>query len=253
MKDFKRIRELNLISKKKISNHMYRLTFNSNDLHDFSDNEAGGYVKLIFPQQIPNSNTYLVRPYTIRNFRKEKLEIDIDFVVHNEKKGLASCWALKADVGDKIKISGPGPKQKINDSLDWYFFIGDMSALPAISVNLEMLSPSSRGIIVLEVLSESDKIKIHKPKNFSICWVINPNKETANKLYKKVKSIKWLRGKPFIWSACEFSDMKLLRQYFKNIGVEKENIYISSYWKKNSDQEEHKLLKKQDNINWLKS
>ena len=42
---------------------------------------------------------------------------------------------------------------------------------------------------------------------------------------------------------CEFSDMKLLRQYFKNIGVEKENIYISSYWKKNSDQEEHKLFK----------
>ena len=70
MKDFRRIRELNLISKKKISNHMYRLTFNSNDLHDFSDNEAGGYVKLIFPQQIPNSNTHLVRPYTIRNFRK---------------------------------------------------------------------------------------------------------------------------------------------------------------------------------------
>ena len=171
----------------------------------FQTMKRNGYVKLIFPQQIPNSNTHLVRPYTIRNFRKEKLEIDIDFVVHNEKKGLASCWALKADVGDKIKISGPGPKQKINDSLDWYFFIGDMSALPAISVNLEMLSTSSRGIIVLEVLSESDKIKIHKPKNFSICWVINPNKETANKLYKKVKSIKWLRGKPFIWSACEFS------------------------------------------------
>ena len=43
-----------------------------------------------------------------------------------------------------------------------------MSALPAISVNLEMLSRNSRGIIVLEVLSESDKIKISKPELFNL-------------------------------------------------------------------------------------
>ena len=45
-----------------------------------------GIRQINFSETIPNSNTHLARPYTIRNFRKEKLEIDIDFVVHNEKR-----------------------------------------------------------------------------------------------------------------------------------------------------------------------
>ena len=45
--------------------------------------------------------------------------------------------------------------------------------------------------------------------------------------------------------------MKKLRNYFQNIKkIEKEYIYISSYWKKGSDQEQHKIIKKKDNQIW---
>ena len=43
---------------------------------------------------INSKNPILLRPFTIRAFREESLEIDIDFVVHN--KGLASNWVKNA-------------------------------------------------------------------------------------------------------------------------------------------------------------
>ena len=253
MQDFKRIRELEVISSKKISNNMIRLSFFSKDLFDFSDNDKGGYIKFMFTKIKNESYKELVSPYTIRNFRKEKLEIDIDFVIHKDGEGIASSWASKVIVGDKIKISGPGPKQKVNENQDWYFFIGDMSALPAISVNLESLPKNSRGITIIEVLSQSDIINLVKPKNISINWIVNEHeKQFKNLLFKQVTSTEWLRGLPYVWGAGEFSDIKLLRKYFLTKGLKKENMYLSSYWKIDSDQEEHKIVKKIDNIEWSK-
>ena len=36
-------------------------------------------------------------------------------------------------------VSGPGPKKLVDMNADWFLIAGDMSALPAISVNLEKL------------------------------------------------------------------------------------------------------------------
>ena len=254
MQDFRRVRELEVISSKKVSNNMLRLSFYSKDLFDFSDKEKGGYVKLLFNQMKNKSDKELLRPYTIRNFRKKELEIDIDFVTHKESKGIASTWASRAVTGDKIRISGPGAKQQLKNDRDWYFFIGDMSALPAISVNLETISKDSKGIIIIQVLSKFDIIKLEKPKNILLYWIVNPDeRKSKNYLYKKVTSIKWLQGCPYVWGAGEFSDIKLLREYFLVKGLRKENMYLSSYWKIDSDQEEHKIIKKIDNIEWSKS
>ena len=256
MLEFKRERKLKVLKKRKITSHFMRITFHSESLFDFSDKEVGGYIKLLFPEkgEFKNKNN-LVRPFTIRNFRKEKLEIDIDFVVHEKNNGIASNWAINAKKGDNIKISGPGPREEVSKDSDWYFFVGDMSAIPAISVILENLDKASKGIAIIEIYSELDKIKLIKPNNIIIHWVINENPlQKCSKLFNKVSAAKWHKGNPYIWVACEFSKMKSLRNFFYNKKkIRKENMYASSYWKIGRNQEQHKLIKKQDSLIWKKN
>ncbi len=49
-----------------------------------------------------------------------------------------------------------------------------------------------------------------------------------------------------MWCACEFDDMRALRDYFRNQrNVEHDRIYISSYWKNGVSEDGHKVLKRQ--------
>ena len=57
----------------------------------------------------------------------------------------------------------------------------------------------------------------------------------------------WLEGTPSIWAACEFSNMRALRRYFKQEKkVEKKALYASSYWKSGLSEEQHKKVKRTD-------
>ena len=251
MFEIKRERKLKVRKTEMLSSHFKRITFFSRDFFDFSENEKGAYLKLLFLMK-ERGDKKLVRPYTIRNFRKKKLEIDIDFVIHQSSNGIATEWALKASPGDEIMVSGPGAKPDLKDDVDWIFFIGDMSSLPAISANLEEIDTNTTGIIVIEIMSNEDKLKIRKPRNFQLHWVIKKKSSNHNELYDKVLSLKWLSGNPFVWVACEFNIMKKLRHYFhKEKKIKKEFTYISSYWKEGSNQEQHKKIKKIDNQQWI--
>ena len=250
----KRIRKLKVLDKKKISNNLLRIILTGNDLKDFPENEKGGYVKLLFPKSKINGEEFFQRPYTIRNFRKSNLELDIDFANHTGNKGLATSWAYSVKPGESIIISGPSSKPKVRENVDWLLFVGDMSALPAISTYLEDLREDTLGKAIIEILDDSDKINLVKPKNFEIIWSINKGGVIENSdLVKNVYSLEWLKGTPYVWVACEFNSMKVLRNYFQSEKkINKNEMYISSYWKSGENQETHKKIKQKDNLIWNK-
>lgn len=235
-------RELIVIRKTLLTAHMLRITLGGQNIHTLPDNQAGAYVKLIFPR---NALKPLVRTYTIRCHRVD--EIDIDFVLHHDG-GPASSWAEQANVGDTILIGGLGPKRDIESSSDWHIFVGDMTALPAISVNLENLPEDAKGYAILEAISEEDIQPLQHPKNIEIKWTINPHPgENSKALLSQVQALSWPQGSVSIWAACEFSSMKLLRDFFKNgKQVGKDNLYISSYWKLGVNEDQHKEVKRID-------
>jgi len=244
----KRIRNIKITNISQLSPNMKRITFHSKDFFDFPENEDGGYVKLLFKQE--SSDNSFLRPYTIRSFRKNKLELDIDFSYHFGNQGYATKWASHAKIGDEILISGPGLKKPINENSDWFFFVGDMTALPAIACYLERIPKSAIGFVVLEIISKDDKIELVKPKNIKIKWVVK-SKQNPSVLEDAVKEINWLNGKPYVWVACEFNKMRNLRNFFqKDKKISKNEMYISSYWKLGLDQEKHKLVKKEDSVEW---
>lgn len=180
-------RTLNVVRTKYITPQMYRVTLGGTGLLDFPEDQESAYIKLIFPQE--HGARPLMRTYTISGQRKN--EIDVDFALH-DAEGPASMWARNAQVGEQILVGGPGPKKLINNEADWFLLVGDMTALPAISVNLAQLPADACGYAVLEVTSEADKQLLKKPDNVDIHWVINshPNTEAAHYL----KGLKRLRG-----------------------------------------------------------
>ena len=235
-------RELTVIRKSFVTTNMLRITLGGENIKTIPEDQESGYVKLIFPigEQKP-----LIRTYTIRNQRPN--EIDIDFVIHKDG-GPASTWAKQTQPNDTILVGGPGPKKLIEESTDWQLFVGDMTALPAISVNLAKLPQDAKGYAILEVISEEDIQPLKHPAGIELKWVINPHPgENSSLLLDQIQLISWLKGSLSVWVACEFSSMKTLRAFFKNdIAIEKQNFYISSYWKLGNNEDQHKEMKRID-------
>jgi len=247
----------------RISPNMQRVTLKGQDLAEFPAGHEGSYVKLLFPiegqsalpstEEIKAGAKVIMRTYTVRKFNLNALELDIDLVLHGEQEeisGPASTWAAQAKPGDTMLMYGPGKIKTANLGADWFLFAGDMTALPAISCQLEQLPKNAMGYAVIEINSEQDQQPLQKPDGIDITWIINPHPNTENTvLSDAVKAIPWLSGTPSIWAACEFSNMRLLRGYFKkDQKIPREQLYISSYWKIGQSEDKHKVIKKQDSI-----
>lgn len=236
-------RTLRVISSTPVTPHMLRITLGGDEIDSFPADQESAYIKLIFPA--PGSDGTLMRTYTVRHQRAE--QFDVDFVLHDDA-GPASQWAKDARPGDSIVVGGPGPKKLVDNSADWFLVIGDMTALPALSVNLEQLPADARGHAIIEVIDERDIQPLQHPAGVELHWLINPHPgEDSQLLVSRVRELAWLPGRPSIWAACEFSSMRALRQHFREERqVERGNLYISSYWKLGNSEDQHKLAKRED-------
>lgn len=244
--------------------HSHRLTPNMNrlvlagpELAEYPADIASGYIKLMFhtdgspvtsQNQLPEGQRPFLRTYTIRDYDPEVPSITVDFAMHGDglAEGIASRWARTCTIGDQIMVGGPGPANIVSPEADWYFFVGDMTSLPAISCNLEQLPSDAQGHAVIEVTSARDIQPLNVPLGINIDWVVNPTPGHHSQLVARAKEKQWFDGVPQIWVACEFSNMRELRKHFKSYGATKNNLYISSYWKAGLVEEAHKQVKRQD-------
>ncbi|AKI00448.1 siderophore-interacting protein [Hoeflea sp. IMCC20628] len=236
-------RRLEVTGKSQLTPNMLRITLGGPGLAGFPEDQTSAYIKLRLPDA--ETGRDVVRTYTVRNHRTN--EIDVDFALH-EICGPATFWALNTQVGDTILVGGPGPRKLVHEDADWYLLVGDMTALPAISGNIEMLPDTAIGTAVIEVMDEADIQNIAKPTNFVIEWVVNPHPgDDSHLLVNRVRNVDWSAGNPSVWVACEFSTMRQLRDYFRSErGLDTSNLYISSYWKNGSNEDNHKIAKRED-------
>lgn len=235
-------RTFTVLAKRHVTPNMLRITLGGDGMKTFPPDQAGAYVKLHCPDAEGQTS---VRTYTVRAQRDDG--IDVDFVLHDHG-GPASRWAVGAQPGDRIDVGGPGPRRRVAPDADWYLLVGDMTALPAISDNLESLPADARGHAVIEVLDADDIQPLVKPAGLDIEWVINTHAgENSDRLLDTVRNLPWLPGRPAVWSACEFSGMRKLRAYFRNeCGLQRGEFYISSYWKAGASEDGHRIEKRAD-------
>ncbi len=237
---------LEVRSNDRLTPNMRRIVLHGPELAGFPGDQEGGYVKLVFAPAEDGGKPTL-RSYTIRAFDPVALALTLDFVDHGDE-GPASAWANHAQPGDPITVRGPGDPKRAPPGADWYLLAGDMSALPALAVNLERLPANARGYALIEVLSEEDRQTIEHPEGIELTWLVNPDTARPNALLdERVRTLPWLPGTPYPWFAGEFSTMRSMRRYFRDeSGIDKHAMYCSCYWKMGDTDEGMKRAKKLD-------
>ncbi|MDI4661978.1 MULTISPECIES: siderophore-interacting protein [Cobetia] len=237
------MRELEVIRSAQVTEHMLRVTLGGENIDSIPEGQESAYIKLVFPRG--EGERPMMRTYTIRHQRAT--EIDVDFALHDHA-GPASSWAANAQPGDRITIGGPGPTKLINMEADGFLLAGDMTALPAISVNLAELPADACGHAVIEVISEADIQTLEHPPGIELHWLVNPQPDPEGRpLLEKVAALPRQEGQISVWAACEFGSMRALRAHLKQAyEIPKSHFYVSSYWKIGQSEDGHKLAKQQD-------
>lgn len=239
-------RNLKVIKTVRLTPNMHRVTLGGEGFADFPSNRDGGYIKLRLSD--PKTDKSLVRTYTIRS--QTEHDIDVDFALHGTKEtsGPATDWALNAVPGDMIMVGGPGPAKPLPEGTGPFLLVGDMTALPAISVNIENLPHDATGHAVILIREKSDEQTLTVPTGMKVQWIVEADLGTnPDVLNKAVRGIPAIDALEYAWVACEFEAMKLLRQYLRvEQSFGKDRLYISSYWKRGMVEDEHKKAKRED-------
>ena len=242
----KQIRRFEVVETGHVTPNMFRVRFGGPEVTAFPEGFAGGYLKLRIPLE---GDAVAVRTYTIRH--QDKNVIDVDFALHGDKDaaGLATRWALDARPGMSLEAGGPGQPKPLPEAANGHYIIaGDMTALPAISVNLEALGPDASGDVFLEIQNEDDIQKLAVPNNVRLHWLVNPEPGSQPELLANaVRALEWPETLTYAWVATEFEAMRNLRAYLRaerNLGTDQ--LYISSYWKRGLIEDDHRSVKSAD-------
>ncbi|MBO9499010.1 MAG: siderophore-interacting protein [Novosphingobium sp.] len=240
-------RRFEVLSAERLTPSMHRVTLGGEGMDGFPAGQQGGYLK--FRVEPEGSEKPIVRTYTIRRQRADAL--DVDFALHGAgggDAGPATEWALSVAGGEAILVGGPGMAKPLPEGADWYIVAGDMTALPAIGVNLEALPRDAKGVAVIEIQHEDDKQAIDAPAGVELHWLVNPRPGARPEmLADHVRSLGWREGRVYGWVASEFEAMRALRGYLREErGLGPADLYISSYWKKGASEDAHKAIKRDD-------
>lgn len=240
---------------------MIRVTFSGPELEGFPEGHEGANCKLVLPRvsesradfaawfapEGPQEKVHAVRTYTVRAFRQEALELDIDLVAH-ATGGPASNWAQNARPGSFLGFFGPSQPKITGFHADWYLVAADMSALPVAATTLEAMPADARGIAIFEVPSEDDRQDLIMPTGITAHWLVSEGGNAASSAQVDfINAMDWPEGTVQTCIAGESSVIRALRAYLHNERrVPRKDTYISGYWKIGLVEDEHQKLKRTD-------
>ena len=242
---------LTVKEKIQLTPHYIRVVLEGDNLANFSIAQIGDNNKIILPKDknspivLPEKGLAgsgekpIVRTYTLRALDLEKGEMTIDFVAHGDE-GLASKWALQAEVGDELGVLMKDKGKQLIQPADYVVFIGDHTALPVISVMLEQLPSNAKGKAIIEVFSEEDVLDLTKPDGVELVWVFNDEPGKTSALPHQVAQLEFPKDQSrFVFSATEYAASKFIVNMLRdNFNLISNEFRTTSYWKYGQDEED---------------
>ena len=237
---------------------MIRVTFAGPELAGFPEGREGGNCKIMIPSQdetkdafaerLVNGPTPVRRTYTVRHFRSDREELDIDFVDHGDN-GPASSWAASAKPGSFLGFSGPSTPKVTRFDADWYLIAADPSALPVAAATLVAMPRDAKGIAIFEMNAVEDVQEIDAPAGIELHWLVNATPhQTSAQQENLIRNLTWPEGRVQTCIAGESGVIKSLRAFLhQEMQIPREDTYISGYWKIGLIEDEHQKIKRAEN------
>lgn len=251
-------RLLEVVRATNITPHMRRITLGGAEIAGFPRGKQGSHLKLFIPRPgqerpvmpkltetgpvwPPAEERPFARTYTIRAFNAATGELEIDFVLHGDH-GPAAAWAANAKPGDVVGIAGPGAKGPIPQEAGWYLFVGDETALPAISAHLETLSSTARGLALIEVADAQEIQQLLHPEHCEVRWLLRNGVPAGQSqlLVEAVMQITPPADPIFAWVAAENSITVTIRNHWRSAwGLARRQIEAIPFWKAGASEERY--------------
>ncbi len=226
----KRRRTLCVTSVTRLTPNMQRITFQSDDLHDFASLAHDDHVKILLPIA-GEADSFVTREYTPRYVDTKACTLVLDFALHEH--GPANDWARQAKAGDSLFVSGPGKSMVVADDFDWYLLIGDATALPAITRRIEQLRAGVHVTSIVMLADAADKQACVTAANWQAQWLIRDHNAVNDEqaLLAAAAAYAFPPGDGYIWVAAERQAARALRTYLvEQRGQPEAWIKSSSYW-----------------------
>ncbi|MGO1507583.1 probable siderophore interacting protein [Microbacterium esteraromaticum] len=176
-----------------ISPHFVRITLGGEDLHRWRSLGFDQWFRLALPISaetrfdrlsdrfdmrgylrylaLPKASRPVIRSYTVREYRPEAGELDVDFVVHGTE-GVAGPWAASLPTGAPVALIDQGCGYRPVENANRVLLAGDESALPATLGILRDLPDETTGTAIIEVPHEADQQPVISPAGINMHWIV---------------------------------------------------------------------------------
>lgn len=245
-----------VVRRELVTPHMVRVTFGGPDLERFEfrgfdqwfrlaipvhdadrfDNlpqryDLAGYLRYLV---LPKGTRPVIRNYTVREFRTDPLELDVDFVVHGTE-GVAAPWAAAAEPGDTVAFIDQGCGWKPVPS-DWVLLVADETGLPAVAGVLRDLPRDAVGDAIIETFDARDRQLLDPPDGVAVHWVERaPGAEPGSAALPALRQLEFRAGVPYAFAVGESALATGARRHLVgDRGVPKAHVTFCGYWKRST-------------------
>jgi len=190
-----------------------------------------GYVQFL---AMPKATRPIMRNYTVREFRTDPRELDIDFVAHGDN-GPASRWATSTAVGDTVALLDQGVMYNPQPA-GWQLFVADESGLPAVAGILRDLPRDTVGHAFIEIADAADAQPTDAPPGVQVHWLPRDHGVKPGTLaLAAVQAFELPAGVPYAYVVGEQSLPTSLRRWLVNErGVPKLHVTFCGFWRATS-------------------
>lgn len=199
------------------------------DMEGFASLGADDHIKLFFADGAGGS---AMRDFTPRAFDVAEGTLAIDFALH--EAGPATSWAAAARIGDPLELGGPRGSAVVPDDFDWYWLIGDETALPAIGRFVEGLRPGVPVLTAAAIADASERQAFATAADWTALWAERNGEgaDDAVALGVLLDARPLPPGDGYVFIAAESSVARALRARLIERGQPKEHIKAAGYWKR---------------------
>ncbi|MCK9792207.1 siderophore-interacting protein [Isoptericola sp. 4D.3] len=233
---------------RRLTPHLVRVTIAGPELAALGPTgHTDSYVKLVLGEL--SDGRPLLRAYTVRAVREatppELTEWDLDLVVHGDE-GVGGPWAARVQPGEPVTFMGPGGGYAPEPSAPWHLLVGDDSALPAIAAALEALPAGAVAHAVVEVPGPEDEQPLETAADLTLTWLHRGDADLADAVREARAAGAFPAGAPHVFLHGEAGCVRDLRRWVRaELGVPRELLSASGYWRRGSDDEDWRARKRE--------
>lgn len=243
-----------VVRSERITPHMMRVTLGGDELRRFEPRGFDQWFRLAVPVDdgsrldnlpdrfgiagylrfvtLPKGTRPVIRNYTVREFRRDPAELDIDFVVHGTD-GVAAPWAAAAHPGAEAALIDQGCGFVPVPS-DWTLLVADETGLPAVAGILRDLPRDTVGHAIVELFDLRDRQELDAPAGMIVHWVERSSDDApGTAALPALRALAFPPGTVYAFAVGESTVATGARRHLvAERGVPKGNVTFCGYWKR---------------------